>query len=119
MLPTYILAHHTPPPAPLPTLTVNAKGRVYFSKALLHKMSLRTGQAIDLLPPCSDCLHWQLDLRSTATRRIRWYPPAGPRIDGVRFSAGLVDPSMPLTLTLPPTAPAVTGLYLLLPASTR
>jgi hypothetical protein len=118
MLPAYILAHHTPPPAPAPTLTVNAKGRVYLSKALLHKLSLRIGQALDLLPPSPTCPSWQLDLRPTAPHRIRWYHPAGPRLDGVRFPAGLVEPDAPLTLTLP-LAPAAAGLLQLLPLATR
>lgn len=117
MLPAYILAHHTPPTPPAPTLTVNAKGRVYFSKALLHKLGLRTNQPADLLPPSADCATWQLDLRPTAPRRIRWYAPAGPRLDGVRFSAGLVEPSTPLALSLSPTASTTPGLYLLLPTA--
>jgi hypothetical protein len=66
MLPDYILSHHQPPTAPLLTLTINARGYAYPSKALLSKLDLRSGQPMDLLPPSADCPSWQLDLRPTA-----------------------------------------------------
>jgi hypothetical protein len=117
MLPDYILPHHTPPPAPLPTLTVNAKGWAYFSKALLSKLDLRAGQPMDLLPPSADYPTWQLDLRPTAARRIDWYPPAGPRIRGLKLPAGLVQPGTRLTLALAPTLLTGPACYpLLLPS---
>jgi hypothetical protein len=79
MLPTYSLPHHTPPLARPLTLTVNAKGRVYPSKALLSKLGLRAGQAIELLPPSAECPSWQLDLRPTAGQLphslVCRYPP--------------------------------------------
>jgi hypothetical protein len=115
MLPDYILPHHTPPPAPLPSITVNAKGWAYPSKALLHKLGLRAGQPIDLLPPSADCPIWQLDLRPTAPRHVEWYADNSPRIRSLKLPAGLVQPGAPLTLTLPLTPPIGPSLYQLLP----
>jgi hypothetical protein len=103
MLPDYILSHHQPPTAPLLTLTVNARGYAYPSKALLSKLDLRSGQPMDLLPPSADCPSWQLDLRPTAARRIGWYAGATPRIRGLKLPAGLVQPGTRLTLALAPT----------------
>lgn len=113
MLPDYILAHHTPPPAPAPTLTVTARGLAHLSKALLAKLNLRAGQPADLLPPSTNCPSWQLDTRPTAPRRISWYADTRPRIRGLKLSADLVMPGSPLTLALAATAPTSPGLYLL------
>jgi hypothetical protein len=113
MLPTYSLPHHTPPPARPLTLTVNSKGRVYPSKALLRKLRLRAGQAIDLLPPGAECPNWQLDLRPTASRCITWHADTRPRFDGVRLPPDLLLPGTSLTLALEPTNVAAPGLYLL------
>lgn len=111
MLPPYLLALHQPPvPAP-PTLTVNAQGCVYPSKALLSQLGLRAGQPADLLPPGADCPTWQLDLRPTALRRICWYADTRPRIRGVRLPTGLVPPGARLTLTLASPTPTAPGLY--------
>lgn len=113
MLPTYSLPHHAPPPPKLVTLTVNSKGRVYPSKALLSKLGLRAGQAIDLLPPSAECPSWQLDLRPTASRRIKWHADTRPRVEYIRLPDGLLLPGASLTLALAPTAPPGSGLYLL------
>ena len=115
MLPAYVLPHHVPPPPAPPTLTVNAQGRVYPSKALLVKLRLRAGQPIDLLPPGPDCPSWRLDLRPHARRRITWHENTRPRIQRVSLPPGLVDPTAPLTLALVPTEPTSPGLYLLTP----
>ena len=117
MLPTYNLLQHQPPSAPAPTLTVNAKGCVYPSKALLAKLNLRADQPADLLPPSPDCPHWQLDVRSTAQRRICWYADTRPRIRGVRLPDGLIEPGIPLALALAPQAVTTQGLYLLTPVN--
>lgn len=117
MLPAYILAHHMPPPAPPLTLTVNARGCVYPSKALLHKLNLRAGQPMDVLPPSADCSHWQLDLRPTAGHRIGWYAGASPRLRGLKLPPGLVQPGTRLTLALAPTLPTGPACYPLLPIS--
>lgn len=111
MLPDYILPHHTPPPPRPRTLTVNSQGRAYPSKALLAQMGLRAGQAIDLLPPSAECPNWQLDLRPTARRRIRWYADTRPRFDGLRLPAGLLQPGTSLTLALATAATMGHGLY--------
>jgi hypothetical protein len=111
MLPAYILPHHNPPPARLLLLTVNSQGRLYPSKALLGRLGLRAGQAIDLLPPGPECSSWQLDLRPTAPRRIKWYTDTRPRVDGVRLPAGLLLPGTSLTLALVPTELTGPGLY--------
>jgi hypothetical protein len=113
MLPDYVLPHHTPPPAPAPTLTVTAPGQAYLSKALLTRLSLRAGQPADLLPPSPDCSSWQLDTRPTAARRISWYADTRPRIRGLKLPAGLLLPGAPLTLALAATAPTSPGLYVL------
>lgn len=118
MLPAYILAHHTPPPPKATTLTVNATGNAYFTKALINQLKLRPGQPADLLPPSTDCPTWQLDLRPTAARRISWYADTRPRLRGLKFPAGLVEPGPGLTLLLASTLPTAHGLYaLLLPAT--
>jgi len=111
MLPEYVLPHHTPPPPRPRTLTVNSKGRVYLSKALLSQLGLRPGQAIDLLPPGAECPHWQLDLRPTASRRLQWYADTRPRVDGVRLPPDLLLPGTSLTLALVPTELTGPGLY--------
>lgn len=111
MLPKYVLPHHTPPPARPLLLTVNCQGRLYPSKALLGRLGLRAGQAIDLLPPSAECDSWQLDLRPTAPRRIKWYADTRPRVNGVRLPAGLLLPGTSLTLALVPTALTGPGLY--------
>jgi hypothetical protein len=116
MLPEYVLPHHTPPPARPPALTVNSKGRAYFSKALLSQLNLRSGQAINLLPPSADCPSWQLDLRPTAPLRIRWYADTRPRTNGIRLPPGLLRPDTSLILVLAPTQLTGPGLYLLHPA---
>lgn len=114
MLPTYVLAHHLPAaPAP-PTLSINAKGVVYPSKALLAKLRLRAGQPFDLLPPSADCLSWLLDLRPQARRRITWYENSSPRIEGVRLPDGLLAPGTSLKLALTSTEPTAPGCYALL-----
>ncbi len=113
MLPEYVLPHHTPPPPRPLLLTVNSKGRLYPSKALLGKLGLRAGQAIDLLPPSAECPTWQLDLRPTAPRCIKWYADTRPRVDGVRLPPGLLLPGTSLTLALAPTQLTGPGLYLL------
>lgn len=119
MLPEYVLPHHAPPPARPATLTVNSKGRLYPSKALLSKLGLRAGQAIDLLPPSAECDSWQLDLRPTAPRRIKWYADTSPRFTGVRLPAGLLLPGAPLTLALAPMAQPGHSLYALTTAPSR
>lgn len=113
MLPEYVLPHHTPPPPRPRTLTVNSKGRVYLTKALLSQLGLRPGQAIDLLPPSADSPNWQLDLRPTASRRLQWYADTRPRFDGVRLPPGLLLPGTSLTLALAPTDATGPSLYLL------
>ena len=118
MLPTYSLPHHTPPPPRPLTLTVNSKGRVYLSKALLSQLSLRPGQAIDLLPPGAECLYWQLDLRPTASRRLQWYADTRPRFDGVRLPPDLLLPGTSVTLTLASSDATGLGLYSLIPVLT-
>ena len=118
MLPPYVLAHHLPAPAVWPTLSVNAKGIVYPSKALLTKLRLRAGQPFNLLPPNADCPTWQLDLRPEARRRITWYENSSPRIVGVRLPAGLLPPGASLTLALMPTELTGPGLYSLCAAPT-
>lgn len=111
MLPAYVIPHHMPPPPRPLLLTVNSQGRLYPSKALLGRLGLRAGQAIDLLPPGPECASWQLDLRPTAPRRIRWYADTRPRVDGVRLPAGLLLPGTSLTLVLVPTDATGPGLY--------
>jgi hypothetical protein len=114
MLPTYVLAHHLPAPAAPPTLSVNAKGRVYPSKALLVKLQLRIGQLIDLLPPTDECPNWQLDVRPQTGRRIMWYENTMPRIEGVRLPPGLLAPGTRLILALVSAEPISPGRYALL-----
>lgn len=113
MLPAYLPTHNVPPQAAPPTLTVNARGRLYPSKALLRKLGLRAGQPIDLLPPSTEYPAWQLDLRPTAPRRIAWHENTRPRVDGLRLPAGLINPDTPLTLVLAENSSP--GLYCLTP----
>lgn len=118
MLPPYVLAHHTPPP-PAVTLTVSASGNAYLTKALSNQLKLRAGQPADLIPPGPDCPSWQLDLRPTAARRISWYADTRPRLRGLKFPPGLVEPGPGLMLTLATTPPTAHGLYVLLPSATQ
>jgi hypothetical protein len=113
MLPAYVPAHNLPPPPSPSTLTVNARGRLYPSKALLRQLGLRAGQPIDLLPPTAKCPAWQLDLRPTAPRRIAWHENTRPRVDGLRLPPGLIHPDRPLTLALAEASSP--GLYCLTP----
>jgi hypothetical protein len=113
MLPPYVLSLHQPaPPAPL-TLTVNAKGRLYPSKALLERLGIRNGQPMSLLPPSSDCPSWQLDLRPTARGRIRWHENTQPRVDRIGLPAGIVEPNTRVVLALANSEPTSIGLHLL------
>jgi hypothetical protein len=117
LLPAYILAHNEPPLPQLPTLTVNANGRVYPSKALLRKLDLRAGQPIDLLPPTVDGASWHLDLRLTAARRITWHANTRPRIENIKLPPGLVQQGQLLTLGLLPNEERSPDLYQLLPVA--
>jgi len=116
MLPTYNPIQHLPPPVDLlPTLTVNARGRVYLSRALRERLDLRSNQAIDLLPPSNGSPYWHLDLRPEASRRLYWYSDCRPRIEGIVLPTGLLPAGQLLTLKLLPGPPAFAGFYPLLP----
>jgi len=117
MLPDYNPAQHLPPPVPLSTLTVNAKGRAYLSRALAAKLNLAAGQPIDLLPPGTGSPYWHLDIRPTAQRRLYWYVDTRPRINSIQVPDGLLAAGQLLTLQLLPGEPAYPGFYPLLPAS--
>jgi hypothetical protein len=105
MLPTYNPIQHLPPPVDLlPTLTVNARGRVYLSRALRERLDLTCNQAIDLLAPSNGSAYWHLDIRPEASRRLYWYPDCRPRIEGIVLPTGLL-----------PGPPAFAGFYPLLP----
>jgi hypothetical protein len=117
MLPDYNPTQHLPPPVPLPTLTVNAKGCVFLSRALAAKLNLTSGQPIDLLPPGTGSPYWHLDTRPTARRRLYWYVDTRPRLKSIQVPAGLLAPGQLLTLQLLPGEPAYPGFYPLLLAN--
>lgn len=116
MLFDYDPTQHLPPPAPLPTLTVNAQGRAYLSRALAAQLNLAASQPIDLLPPGPGNPYWHLDTRPTARRRLYWYVDTRPRINRVLVPAGLLAAGQLLTLQLLPGEPPFPGYYPLLPA---
>jgi hypothetical protein len=116
MLPAYNPTEHLPPPVDLlPTLTVNSKGRVYLSQALVQRLGIRNAQPANLLPPSNGSKFWHLDLRPVAPRWIKWYDNTRPRIEYIQLPNGLVLPQHPLTLQLLPGEPAFAGFYPLLP----
>lgn len=114
MLPTYDPAIHIPPPIDLlPTLRVNARGRVYLSQALVQKLCIRNAQPANLLPPSNGSKFWHLDLRPVAPLRVKWYDDTRPRIEFVDLPEGLISTSQRLQLV--PGEPAFPGFYPLLP----
>jgi hypothetical protein len=116
MLPAYNPFEHLPPPVNLlPTLTVNSKGRVYLSHALIARLSLRGGQSADLLAPSHGSPYWHLDLRPEARHRVANYADTRPRIEYVKLPTGLLATGQLLTLQLLPGEPTFPGFYPLLP----
>jgi hypothetical protein len=116
MLPAYNPFEHLPPPvALLPSLRVNARGRVYLSQELVSRLNLRAGQPGNLLPPSNGSPYWHLDLRPEARHRIGWYADTRPRIEFVKLPPGLITEGQLLTLQLIPGEPTFPGFYPLLP----
>jgi hypothetical protein len=114
MLPENALPHIAPPPA-LPTLTVNAQGRLYLHPSLIERLGLTDKQPINLYPPDFNSRYWVLDLRPEAGRRISLYRGQRPRVEGVRLPQGLIAADQPLTLCLPLDGQYYPNLYILLP----
>jgi hypothetical protein len=99
----------------MPSLTVNARGRVYLSRDLMERLSLRDGQAANLLPPTEQDRCWRLDLRPRARHKVSIYKHSRPRIEFVKLPSGLIGPGQLLRLQLVPGDPEYPGVYLLLP----
>ena len=100
----------------MPTLSINAKGRVYLSRDLMERLGLRDGQAANVLPPSSvndPC--WHLDMRSKARHKVSIYKHSRPRIEFIKLPSGLIAPGEPLRLQLVPGDPEFPGFYPLLP----
>ena len=114
MLPA--LAPLVPPPLKLlPTLSVNARGRVYLSRDLMEKLDLRDGQPANLLPPSGDNPYWHLDLRNKARHKVSIYKHSRPRIEFIKLPCGLVPEGGCVRLQLIPGDPEFPGFYPLQP----
>jgi hypothetical protein len=114
MLPTTNTAPTSTPP-PLPSLSVNEKGRAYLHSSLKEHLRLEGGQPGNVVPPPTGSPYWHLDLRPEAPCLVSESPRL--RIYGVRVPTALLDPDeMTLTLYLLPGEPAIPGYYPMLPA---
>lgn len=113
--PAYNPADHVPPPPPMPTLTVNARGTLYLHAGLVQALGLRHGQPINLRPPEYGSLFWHLDLRPHAPCRVLWHNNTRVRALGIKLPPGLVTDA--LTLHLMPGQPAYEHYHPLLPAN--
>jgi hypothetical protein len=108
----------TPPPLKLlPTLSVNAKGRVYLSRDLVERLGLRDGQAANVLPPADPAKDpcWHLDLRAKCRHKVSIYKHSRPRIEFIKLPSGLIVPGEKVRLQLVPGDPEFPGFYPLLP----
>lgn len=104
-----------PPAAPLPSLSITAKGILRIHASLRERLGLRYGQPINLLPPYAyGDKYWYLDLRPTAARQVLWSENTGMRVQAISLPPGLVTTK--LTLYLLPGEPEYTNYYPLLPA---
>jgi hypothetical protein len=99
----------------MPTLTINAKGRLELHASLRQALGLRHGQPINLVPPMWGSYYWHLDLRQTAPRQVLWYDNSRMRATGISLPPGLVTNT--LTLHLLPGEPAYPNYYRLLPSN--
>ena len=115
MLPVYNPTQQVPPPAPMPTLSVNTKGVLQLHASLRERLGLRHGQPIDLIPPVWNSMYWHLDLRPSALRRVLWHDNSRVRALGICLPPGLVESN--LTLYLLPGEPEYANYYPLLPAN--
>jgi hypothetical protein len=118
MLPTLPVFDAVPPPPLklLPTLSINARGRVYLSRDLMERLGLRDGQRANVLPPTSPtdpC--WHLDLRAKCRHKVSIYKHSRPRIEYVKLPPGLIAPGQKVRLQLVPGDPEYPGFYPLLP----
>ena len=118
MLPTLPVFDAVPPPPLklLPTLSINARGRVYLSRDLMERLGLRDGQRANVLPPTSPtnpC--WHLDLRPKCRHKVSIYKHSRPRIEYVKLPPGLIAPGQKVRLQLVPGDPEYPGFYPLLP----
>lgn len=106
-----------PPPLKLlPTLSINAKGRVYLSRDLMERLGLRDGQRANVLPPTSPTNpYWHLDLRPKCRHKVSIYKHSRPRIEYVKLPPGLIAPGQKVRLQLVPIDPEYAGFYPLLP----
>lgn len=105
-----------PPAAPMPTLSITAKGVLHLHASLRERLGLRYGQPINLLPPYAyGDKHWYLDLRPTAARQVLWNENTRMRVEGISLPAGLITTK--LTLHLLPGEPEYANYYPLLPAN--
>ena len=86
-----------PPPLKLfPTLSINARGRVYLSRDLMERLDLRDGQRANVLPPTSPtdpC--WHLDLRPKCRHKVSIYKHSRPRIESLAAPAAATPPTGP------------------------
>jgi hypothetical protein len=115
-----LLTYTSTPPPPLkllPTLSINAKGRVYLSRDLMERLGLRDGQPANVVPPADPTKDpcWHLDLRSKCRHKVSIYKSARPRIEFIKLPSGLIAPGQPLRLQLVPGDPEFIGWYPLLP----
>ena len=118
MLPTLPIFDAVPPPPLklLPTLSINARGRVYLSRDLMERLCLRDGQAANVLPPTSAESHcWYLDLRPKCRHKVSIYKHSRPRIEFIKLPRGLIAPGQKVRLQLVPGDPEYPGFYPLLP----
>jgi hypothetical protein len=111
----YEPATQLPPPPPMATLSVNAKGVLQLHASLRQRLGLRHGQPIDLIPPAWNNIYWHLDLRPSAARMVLWNDNSRARVKGICLPPGLVSGS--LTLYLLPGQPTYPHYYPLLPAN--
>ena len=108
-------AGNPPAPAPMPTLTITAKGVLHLHAALRQTLGMKHGQPINLVPPSWNSLYWHLDLRPCATCRVSWNDDTSVRAYGINLPPALVTQA--LTLHLLPGIPAYPHYYPLLPTN--
>jgi hypothetical protein len=104
-----------PPAPPMPTLSVTAKGVLHLHASLRERLSLRYGQAINLVPPAFNSYWWYLDLRPTAKCKVLWGDDQRMRAKGIILPPGLITKT--LTLHLWTDQPEYPNYYPLLPSN--
>jgi hypothetical protein len=98
----YDPAAHIPSPPPMATLSISPNGYMRLHTSIRWALGLQHGQPINLVPPVFNDIHWHLDLRKTAPRRVVWYKDTGMRAEGIILPPGLVTETITLHLLRAP-----------------